>query len=370
MEFLDNIEILGGVKEFFRYTVFDVSLLRVASAVVIVLIFIGFKRFFTKVILKLLYKLTKKSKTTIDDQLVSAVEKPLCFFIIVAGIWLGMAVLKLPQSARDFADVVMRSLFLFAIFWMLFRATEALANFFQFAARKTETRLDDALVPIVKSGLKVLVVVIGVVTILQEWEFDVAGLLAGLGLGGLAFALAAKDTAANLFGSITIMIDRPFAIGDWIKTPHVEGTVEDLGFRSTRVRTFAQALVTIPNSIMSNDPITNWSRMGKRRISFRLGVTYSTSDTKMRECIERMRLMLAEHPEVHPDMVFVYFERFGDSALEIFLYFFTKTTVWHKFLEVQEDINLKIMEILKEMDISVAFPSTSVYIEKNAPERL
>jgi MscS family membrane protein len=365
MEIFKNIKIFENIGGFWEYSLFDVSLFRVIIAIVIILVFIGIKELFKKVIIKLLYKLTRKSSTELDDEIVSVIKKPVCFLIIMAGIRIAVVVLKFPEGANDFADNVMRSIFLFVVFWILYRASNALGKFLQILAQKTQTRFDDILVPFLKSGLRVIVVVLGIITILQEWKFDVAGILAGLGLGGLAFALAAKDTAANLFGSITIMLDKPFAIGDWIKTPHVEGTVEDLGFRSTRVRTFAQGLVTVPNSIMSNDPITNWSRMGKRRISFRLGITYDTDDKKMRECVENMRKMLSEHPEVSQDNIFVYFERFGDSALEIFFYFFTKTTVWQKFLEVQEDINLKIMGILNKMDISVAFPSTSIYIEKN-----
>ncbi|MGI6226826.1 MAG: mechanosensitive ion channel family protein, partial [Peptococcales bacterium] len=147
--------------------------------------------------------------------------------------------------------------------------------------------------------------------------------------------------------------------------PQVEGTVEEMGFRSTKVRTFAQALVTVPNSVISKNPITNWSKMGKRRINYRLGLTYNTTSDQLRECVKRLREMLKSHPEVHPETIFVYFERFGDNSLEIFLYFFTKTTNWQKFLEAQEDINLQIMDILKELDLSVALPTRSIHIENN-----
>ncbi|MFZ5989746.1 MAG: mechanosensitive ion channel family protein [Bacillota bacterium] len=357
------MNLFEDVKSLLSYSFFNVSLGQITIAVIIVLISLGLRQLFVKVISKLVKKITEKTKSELDDQLIWAFDKPIGFVFVVIGIYIASEVLGLPDDAERFTNHVVRSLIAFSVFWSLYRASNALSGFLSRLAQKTETRLDDVMLPFLRNGLKVIIVVLGTIVIVQEWEYDVAGLLAGLGLGGLAFALAAKDTAANLFGSIMIMIDRPFMMGDWIMTPHVEGTVEEIGFRSTRVRTFSQALVTIPNALMSNDPITNWSRMGKRRISFRLGVTYDTPADRIHECLKRMRGMLENHSGVHPHTIFVYFERFGDSALEIFLYFFTKTTNWQEFLEIQEDINLKIMAILEELDISIAFPSRSIYIE-------
>lgn len=366
MGILQDIKFLKDLQNFLAHTVFDVSILRITFAIIVILLSLVLRQFFVKFIIKFLKKLTGRSNNKLDDELVCAFEKPSCFLFLILGIWLASIILKLPDGARNFIDAAVRSMIIFSIFWTAYRASNTLSSFLQIVVQKTETRLDDIMLPFIRSGLKVIIVVLAVITILQEWRFDVGGILAGLGLGGLAFALAAKDTASNLFGSITIMLDKPFAIGDWIKTPHVEGTVEALGFRSTRIRTFAQALVTIPNSVMSNDPITNWSRRGKRRISFRLGITYKTSTAKMKECVNRIREMLENHPEVHPQTTFVYFEKFGDSALEIFLYFFTNTTNWQQFLEVQQDVNLKIMNILEEVGVSVAFPSRSIYIESTS----
>jgi len=229
--------------------------------------------------------------------------------------------------------------------------------------KKTESTLDDIMLPFVNKGIKVVIIILAITVIAREWNYNIETLIAGLGIGGLAFALAAQDTVANLFGGVTIMVDKPFNIGDWIKTPQVEGTVEDIGFRSTRVRTFDQALVTISNSTLINTAVINWSRMGKRRLKFQLGVKYSTTSSELKECVKRIRDMLNSHPEIHKDTVFVYFEGFGSSSLEIFLYFFTTTTNWQKFLEVQEDVKLKIMDILEQLNIEIAFPSTSVYIE-------
>jgi MscS family membrane protein len=167
-----------------------------------------------------------------------------------------------------------------------------------------------------------------------------------------------------MFGGMVIFLDKPFTIGDWISTPSVEGTVEDITFRSTKIRTFAHALVTVPNATLANEPITNWSRMGKRRITFHLGVTYTTSRSKLEKCVQAIRAMLEEHPGIHKETIFVYFERFNESSLDIFLYFFTNTTDWKEYLSIREDVNFKIMQILEQEGVSVAFPSRSIYIEK------
>lgn len=360
MKFWQDIQSL--LEQIFFYE----SLIRIAGCVVVIFLSLALRKLFVKFVVSLLKRVTGRTKTDFDDKLVEALVPPVQFIFVIIGIWIGAKILNLEDKADIFVNKVINSLIAFSIFWAAYRASDIITGFFKKITDKTETKLDDMLLPFLRNSLKVIVVVFGAITVVQQWNKDITGILTGLGLGGLAFALAAKDTASNLFGSIMIMIDRPFAIGDWILTPHVEGTVEDIGFRSTKVRTFAQALVTIPNSVMSNDPITNWSRMGKRRITFRLGVTYNTSSEQMKECVKRLRQMLENHPEVHPQTIFVYFERFGDSALEIFLYLFTKTTNWQKFLEVQEDINLGIMDILKGLGLSVAFPSRSIYVEQVA----
>lgn len=230
-------------------------------------------------------------------------------------------------------------------------------------SKKLNWDIDRILIPFLSKSIRFVVVAIAISVVAQEWGYEIGGLVAGLGLGGLAFALAARDAVANIFGGIVIITEKPFSIGDWIETPSVEGTVEDITFRSTRVRTFAQALVTMPNSTLANEPITNWTRMGKRRITFHLGVTYSTPRHKLETSVRRIRNMLEQHPEIDQETLFVHFDKFAGSSLDIFLYFFTKTTDWGKWLEVKEDCNLKIMEILEEEGVSIAFPSTSVYFE-------
>ncbi len=361
---MSEIEVmLERLADVFTQTFLDIEIWRIIVAGFIMIVTLAVRKVLLKVLLSVLKKLTSKTKTTIDDQLVEAVNPPGKLLFVVLGLFFVFHVLQIQVTEDNFGGHIIRTILAFAVFWMIFRAAGIITYLFEGAIKKTNTELDDMLVPFVNKGIKTIVVIVGVSVIAEEWRYDLGALLAGLGLGGLAFALAAQETLSNLFGGLTIMIDKPFAVGDWIHAPDIEGTVEDIGFRSTKVRTFAQALVTVPNSTLAKEPITNWSRMGKRRISFQLGVRYETTKKQMENLLQRLRKMLAEHPDVHPQTVFVYFDQYGPSSYDIFFYFFTKTTNWQMFLETKEDINLKIMEILEQLGVEVAFPSTSVYLE-------
>lgn len=360
--FFNNL-LKQGIVEFIEDVLYKTSLTRIILAIFVIVLTFALRKLFVKVIIALLQRLTKKTKTEWDDRLLEAIDPPARLLIIAFGIYLAGKVLGLELEATSFLNKAVRTINIYCIFWSLFRASDIISSFLERVVKKTESTLDDIMLPFVNKGIKVVIIILAITVIAREWNYNIETLIAGLGIGGLAFALAAQDTVANLFGGVTIMVDKPFNIGDWIKTPQVEGTVEDIGFRSTRVRTFDQALVTISNSTLINTAVINWSRMGKRRLKFQLGVKYSTTSSELKECVKRIRDMLNSHPEIHKDTVFVYFEGFGSSSLEIFLYFFTTTTNWQKFLEVQEDVKLKIMDILEQLNIEIAFPSTSVYIE-------
>ena len=360
------MDIFSQLKSFLNYSFFDVSLGRITAAVVVFFGILLLRKLFTRIVFGMAGIWTRRTRTAFDDRLLDTVAPPVRFLFVALAVWTFGAILRLPEDAADFVNHLVRSMVAVALIWAAYRATHVVSSLLEKLTRKTETTLDDNLLPIIQKAVRSVVVVLGVVILVQEWGYDVGGLIAGLGLGGLAFALAAKDTVANFFGCLVILMDKPFAAGDWIKTSTVEGTVEEISFRSTRVRTFAHALVTVPNATLAADTITNWSRMGKRRITYKLGVTYSSTRGQMEECIRRIEEMLRNHPDIHQGTIFVEFTDFGDSALEIFLYFFTTTTVWGEFLKVRTDVNLKIMKIVEELGMSIAFPSRSLYIEKTA----
>lgn len=358
------MDILEQVRAFLSNPILDVSIGRMIIAFLIFLGFYLFRQVFLKIGLGFIMKLTSKTKTTLDDQILDIIKPPVRFIVVVFGVWVAFNYLLTPGDALNLLNHVIRSLIIYSLFWAIFRATNIISEFFKKLTLKTSTDIDDQLIYFISKFLRVAVIALGAMIIIREWGYDVSGLIAGLGLGGLAVALAAKDTVSNLFGSLTIMLDKPFKIGDWIETPSIEGTVEDIHLRCTRIRTFANALVSVPNSILVNTPVTNWSLMKKRRIKYNIGVTYSATSKQIEKCVKELKEMLNNHPDIHPDTIFVYFNEFGESSFDIFMYFFTITTNWKKYLEVRQDVNLKIMKIIEDNGMSFAFPSRSIYMEK------
>lgn len=334
----------------------------------IFIIFIILQKIFIKYILRFLTKLTVKTSTDIDEKILTSFERPLRYLFIILGLYL--AILQLPHISIQNVTVskLFRSSIIILITWGFYNLEDPHSGIFEGLNKKYGWQFDNILIPFLSRILRVITILLAISIIAQEWDYKVDSFIAGLGLGGLAFALAAQDTLANIFGGIIIILDRPFSIGDWIKAQDVEGTVEDITFRSTKIRTFAQALVTVPNSSLANGAISNWSRRGKRRITFNLGVTYSTSQKKLRNCVTRIKHMLLEHSDVNKDTIFVTFDKFNDSSLDIFLYFFADTTNWEKYLLIKEDINYRIMKILEDEGVSVAFPSTTVYLEQETEQ--
>jgi MscS family membrane protein len=320
------------------------------------------KTIFSKTILKMLQQFTRKTKTTLDDDMLDILETPLKLSFMLLGFYLAKEWLSI-SGIEPFLNSIIKSFMIFIIFLIFYKAlnksAKIVTKFSQNFGKELSTDIENFII----KTLRIIIIIIGTMSILNEWGINVSAFIASLGLVGMAFALAAKDTAANLFGSLVIFTDRPFKVGDWILTPNVEGTVEEIGIRSTKVRTFAQALVNVPNAVIANTAITNWSRMGKRRIKMRLGLTYSTKTAQMEKILEELRALLKNHKDVHQDSIMVNFDQFENSSLSIFCYFFTTTTVWAEYLSVREDINLKMMKIVESNEASFAFPSQSLYVE-------
>jgi MscS family membrane protein len=318
---------------------------------------------FGKAIIPFFKKIATKTKTTFDDHLIDTIKQPLEFLILLTGILFAKNILQLETNIDSVLTTIIRSAFAFGLFWMLYLVITPASIVIHKFTKKFGTDLSDDIANFIIKTIKFIVIALGFVSILQEWGYNISGFLASLGLVGMAFALAAKDTAANFFGSLVIFGDKPFKVGDWIKTPEVEGTIEMIGIRSTKIRTFARALVTVPNAVLANSAILNWSKMGKRRIKMSLGLTYDTKASTIKKIILDIKTMLKNHKDIHQDTIHIYFTKFDDSSLNIFCYYFTKTTKWGEYMATREDTNLKIMHIVEQNKASFAFPSQSIYIE-------
>jgi len=353
------------LTQLFKETFLGITLGRFSAAFAILLVALVLKKVFAHIFAKVIFPLAARTKSRYDDLFLQALQKPAEFLLVIAGLFIGVQVLQLPSdpvNLRRFAHAVLKVLMTADIAWALFNLVSLLEAYLEKWVSRTESTLDDHLLPFVRKSLRAFIIFIAVLMTIQNLGYSISGLLASLGIGGLAVALAAKDTLSNVFGSIMIILDRPFHIGDWVKAGEIEGIVEEVGFRSTKIRTFAKTLISIPNSTLTNMAIDNFSRMPKRRIKLTVGVTYETTPEKMREAVGRIRTMLTEHSAIDQEFFLVNFTEFGASSLDIMVYCFTRTTVWGEYLEAREDVCLKIMEILDGLGLEIAFPSRSVYL--------
>jgi len=348
-----------------------ISMARFATALGIVLLaFIG-KKLFAYLFTRIIMPLARKTRHDLDDRFLACLQRPAEFLVFLLGLFIALEVLQLPvepYDLRNLGHVLLKGLVIVAIAWFLFNLVDLIDHYLNRWAARTESTLDDHLAPLIRKSLRIFIVIMAALMTIQSFGYPVTGVLASLGIGGLAFALAAKDTVSNIFGSLMIIFDRPFQVGDWIKAGDMEGTVEEIGFRSTKIRTFAKTLICVPNNIIANMALDNYSRMPKRRIRMSVGVTYATSPAQMREAVARIRTMLKNHPAIDQEFMLVNFTDFGASSLDIMVYCFTATTVWGDYLEAREDVCLKIMDILEELGLEIAFPSQTIYLHREDPE--
>jgi MscS family membrane protein len=305
-----------------------------------------------------------------DDDVVELAPQPISVFLRLVLWYAAAVVLALPQSPNNVRLWILTGLELalwVSVIYVLFAMIDVVSRVLHRAASRTETVLDDQLSPLVRKGLKVLTAAIFLVLFVQNMGIEVGSLLASIGIGGLALALAAKDTVANYFGSVLIFIDQPFQIGEIIEIDGTEGVVEEVRFRSTLVRQFDKALVTIPNQTFINSPITNFSRREKRRLKFQVGLTYETTTAQVRDFIEAVKGKLAELDTIEDDTWVVYFDEFADSSLNVLVVAFSKSNDWSETMGAKQSLLLAIMDVVEELGLEIAFPTRTLYMKSEEP---
>lgn len=289
------------------------------------------------------------------------IERPIAWIICILLLFLVGDAIELKGKFEIYTSRALQGFLAVNVIVLLYYGVDALTSVFKLIAAKTESTYDDQLVPFASKSLKVLIVVLGILLVLQSFGLNVMSLLAGLGLGGLALALAAQDTAANLFGSITILSDNPFKVGDWVKIKDMEGTVEEIGFRSTRVRTFYNSVITIPNAMMAKETIDNMGLRPARRIRQVLGVTYETPPQLMEQFIDHIKYMISQHPKVNPETVTVNFNNFNASSLDVLVQFHLTVNTGKEELDIQQAIFLEILTVAATMNVELAYPTRTIY---------
>ena len=298
------------------------------------------------------------------ESLDSNVLRPLGLMAMAMMWWSGLNMLGLPDTALVILLVAVKLLVSLSGIWSAFRIVDIFDAMWTSKALKTHNKFDDLLVPMLSKSLKVFVVVIGIVFAADNLNIDVTSLLAGLGLGGLAFALAAKDLLGNFFGSVTVLLDRPFSIGDWVVIGDIEGSVEEVGFRSTRVRTFYNSLVTMPNSILTTNKIDNMGARRYRRMTHKLSVTYDTNPEQIEAFCEGIRKIIQMHPYMRKDFYHVYFNEYGAASLNILVYVFWATPDWSTELRERHRFLLDILRLARQLEVEFAFPTQTLYLKR------
>ncbi len=344
----------------------DVGKILVALAILIASLFV--RRLFSLIVLSRLQTAAAKTETLVDDKAFEALEKPIQFIPVVLGIFLATEYLDLSGGISILATNFIRSLIAYVIFWSVYRLVEPLS----YLISQLEQKLSNAMVEWLLKAIKSLVILIGAAAILEIWGIEVGPILAGFGLFGVAVALGAQDLFKNLISGILIIAEKRYNIGDWVLVEGVvEGTVEQIGFRSTVVRRFDKAPVYVPNAKLSDSAVTNFSKMTHRRIKWMIGVEYSTTLDQLRQIRDKIETYILENNEfANPSDVatFVRIDRFSDSSIDILLYCFTRTTNWGEWLKIKEQLAYKIKNIVEEAGTSFAFPSRTLYLETTPSE--
>ena len=329
------------------------------------------KKIFGVIYDKVLHSISAKTKNAYDDLIITSLQKPAEFLIFIGGLFLALETLQLPVkpiNLQALSGAIIRVLVTIAITWAMFNLVSIFERFMQRWSERSESTLDDNLVGMLRKVLRGMIIFLAILMAIQNLGYSISGLLASLGIGGIAIAMASKDSIANVFGSLMIIFDKPFKSGDWVVAGSIEGTIEEVGFRSTKIRTFAKTLITVPNNKIANMAIDNFSRMPKRRIKLNLGITYDANSEQVRTAVEKIRELLRTHPAIDQEFFLVNFTDFGASSLDIMVYCFTTTTIWGEYLDARQDLCLQIMDIIETMGLELAFPSQTLYLQDQTPE--
>jgi MscS family membrane protein len=341
-------------KEFYHNTISDwgITLLIILGSVIagkIIYWFFG----------SVVKKLTSKTKTKIDDIIVDMIEEPVVLALAIVGMWYGLHRLSFPENWYQFMGNVYHILIAINITWLIARLVDAIIQeYIVPLTEKTESTLDDQIIPVVRKGLRSVIWILGIIVALNNAGYDVGALIAGLGIGGLALAMAAKDSVANIFGGIMIFSDKPFKVGDRIKINGFDGTITEVGIRTSRMRTLEGRLVTIPNSQFTGNMVENVSEEPTRKVILNLGLTYDMTAEQMEKGIALLKEISANNKDLEEN-ISVAFNAFGDFSLGIiYIYYIKKDS---DILGTQTAINLEILKQFGANGLEMAFPTQTIY---------
>ena len=368
MEYLNELwapfaDFWSLTRDVLNNTAFGTSFGRILLAVFVFALLLIARGLFARFVIGWLKRVARRTDNTLDDSMIRAIDHPMRFVPALIGFFLVLQILQLQGTFETIGLRLIRSLIVFTLFWGAIALVEPVSMFLS----KLREILSATMLDWTIKSVKILLGVIGAAAILQLWGIEIGPLIAGLGLFGLAAALAAQDLFKNLLSGVLILAEKRFEPGEWIKVDGVvEGTVQSIGFRSTMVQQFDKAIVQVPNAKLADTAVINFTRMSHRRIYWKIGVLYNTTAGQLRQIRDEIEKYILETEEfASPDDVatFVRIDSFNDSSIDIMVYCFTRTTVWGEWLKVKEALAYRIKEIVEGAGTGFAFPSRSVYVE-------
>ena len=367
-------EFLDLFSEVWTSGLFGINVSEIIIGLIIFLIFYVLRSFFARFVIGRLHKIVKKTKTDIDNVVIEVIEGPLKFLPIVIGFFIATSYIEFNANIVFLIEKINRTFITIFIFWLLLQLIVP----FSFVIKKFEEQLTTALIDWTLKGLKILVIIIGIVAILELWGIKVGPIIAGLGLLGVAVALGAQDLFKNLISGIMILMERRFKIGDVILVAgEAEGIVEQIGFRSTLIRQFDSNLVMVPNFKFAERSVTNSSRRINRRIRWIIGLEYRTTVEQLKNMRNQIKEFIDKDKNFKNDdksyfsSSFVRIDSFSDSSIDMLVQCFTNVTNWNEYIKVKETLAITIKEIVENEKAGFAFPSQSLYLESlpnNIPE--
>jgi MscS family membrane protein len=337
---------------------------QIIGILIIIILSFVVHRLFTFIFEKVIVGVLKKyGYREIIQGLIRPIAQPISYLVIFPILIILIPVLQLPVLLAKYIILALKILWPIFLTIVFYRLVDVLGEYMLKVAKKTESTLDDQLVPLVRKILKTFVIVIGAMFILINLEISIIPFLTGLSIGGLAFALAAQDTIKNFFGSLMIFIDKPFQVGQWITSGDIDGEVEEVGLRSTRVRTFRNSLIYVPNGVLADRTIDNHGLRTYRRFYTTLAITYDTPPHLIRIFVEGLNKIVEEHPHTRKDKYHIFLNDFGSSSLNIMFYIFFTAPNWALELQYRHEIILRILGLAEKLNVRFAFPTTTLHME-------
>lgn len=352
------------IKNFMEISYFGLTIFEVLALFFITFVSLLMRTIIAKIILGKIKRLVNFSKNKIDDDIFLSLQPPLKFLPIVLIFCFVTIYLNLDTEYSIYLKKINQTLFSIFIFWFLHSSVNLIFHL----SKNIEKLVTKELMIWLISSFKYLLIFLAVVAVLETWGIKIGPILAGLGLFGVALALGAQDMFKNLISGILILLERSFSIGDVVKiNDYGEGTVEHIGFRSTKIRKFDSSLISIPNYIFAESPITNFSKRPYRRITWTIGLEYKSSLDQIRNFTDKVNEFISNNNQFKVDdnfPCFVRLEKFNDSSIDILIYCFTNTIAWDEYLMIKEELAYFIKNTVEELNLSFAFPSQSLYVEK------